>query len=153
MNKILISVKARNGSCSLPIRRNQMQFGDSPLNGCCSGGRRGTKRTDQLFVQISLPGTQELMAHKYTAVILATGGSEMVRVAHSMGKPAYGVGPGNVRLTWIAVRTSSGPPNTSWPARLLITLLFAPQSRPWWLTPDRGPAGEADGRRGRLFRG
>jgi acetaldehyde dehydrogenase (acetylating) len=46
--------------------------------------------------QISLPGTQELMSHKHTAVILATGGSEMVRVAHSMGKPAYGVGPGNV---------------------------------------------------------
>ena len=46
--------------------------------------------------QISLPGTQELMGHKRTAVILATGGSEMVRVAHSMGKPAYGVGPGNV---------------------------------------------------------
>ena len=36
------------------------------------------------------------MRHKRTAVILATGGSEMVRVAHSMGKPAYGVGPGNV---------------------------------------------------------
>jgi acetaldehyde dehydrogenase (acetylating) len=46
--------------------------------------------------KISLPGTQELMRHKRTAVILATGGSEMVRVAHSMGKPAYGVGPGNV---------------------------------------------------------
>ncbi|MFO7634418.1 MAG: hypothetical protein R6W76_17850, partial [Caldilinea sp.] len=28
--------------------------------------------------------------------ILATGGSEMVRAAHSVGKPAYGVGPGNV---------------------------------------------------------
>jgi acetaldehyde dehydrogenase (acetylating) len=37
-----------------------------------------------------------MMAHKRTSVILATGGSEMVRVAHSQGKPAYGVGPGNV---------------------------------------------------------
>jgi len=45
---------------------------------------------------ISLEGTQELMAHKDTAVILATGGSAMVRAAHSQGKPAYGVGPGNV---------------------------------------------------------
>ncbi len=45
---------------------------------------------------ISLEGTQELMAHKYTAVILATGGTAMVRAAHSQGKPAYGVGPGNV---------------------------------------------------------
>jgi acetaldehyde dehydrogenase (acetylating) len=48
------------------------------------------------LTQISLQGTQEMMAHKRTAVILATGGSEMVRVAHSQGKPAYGVGPGNV---------------------------------------------------------
>jgi acetaldehyde dehydrogenase (acetylating) len=45
---------------------------------------------------ISLPGTQALMRHEKTAVILATGGSDMVRAAHSMGKPAYGVGPGNV---------------------------------------------------------
>ena len=46
--------------------------------------------------KVSLAGTQELMRHKYTSLILATGGSEMVRAAHSVGKPAYGVGPGNV---------------------------------------------------------
>ena len=45
---------------------------------------------------VSLPGTQELMNHHRTALILATGGSAMVRAAHSVGKPAYGVGPGNV---------------------------------------------------------
>jgi len=45
---------------------------------------------------ISLEGTQALMTHKHTALILATGGSPMVRAAHSTGKPAYGVGPGNV---------------------------------------------------------
>ena len=45
---------------------------------------------------VSLPGTQELMRHRYTALILATGGSDMVKAAHSVGKPAYGVGPGNV---------------------------------------------------------
>jgi acetaldehyde dehydrogenase (acetylating) len=46
--------------------------------------------------KVSLPGTQELMKHKAIALILATGGSEMVRAAHSVGKPALGVGPGNV---------------------------------------------------------
>lgn len=46
--------------------------------------------------QVSLQGTQELMNHRRTALILATGGSAMVRAAHSTGKPAYGVGPGNV---------------------------------------------------------
>jgi acetaldehyde dehydrogenase (acetylating) len=45
---------------------------------------------------ISLDGTQALMRHKYIALILATGGTPMVRAAHSTGKPAYGVGPGNV---------------------------------------------------------
>lgn len=46
--------------------------------------------------QISLPGTHKLMTHSLTAIILATGGTPMVRAAHSTGKPAYGVGPGNV---------------------------------------------------------
>ncbi len=45
---------------------------------------------------ISLLGTQELMHHKRVRVILATGGEGMVKAAHSVGKPAYGVGPGNV---------------------------------------------------------
>jgi acetaldehyde dehydrogenase (acetylating) len=36
------------------------------------------------------------MRHKYVALILATGGTPMVRAAHSTGKPAIGVGPGNV---------------------------------------------------------
>ncbi len=42
---------------------------------------------------ISLGGTQELMRHKRVRVILATGGEGMVKAAHSVGKPAYGVGP------------------------------------------------------------
>jgi acetaldehyde dehydrogenase (acetylating) len=46
--------------------------------------------------RVTLPGTQELMTNKKTAIILATGGTPMVRAAHSTGKPAYGVGPGNV---------------------------------------------------------
>lgn len=46
--------------------------------------------------QISLPGTQALLSHRRTALILATGGAAMVRAAHATGKPAYGVGPGNV---------------------------------------------------------
>jgi acetaldehyde dehydrogenase (acetylating) len=44
----------------------------------------------------TMAATEELMHHDDTAVILATGGSAMVRAAYSAGKPAYGVGPGNV---------------------------------------------------------
>lgn len=48
------------------------------------------------ITQPTLVGTQELMTHQLTDVILATGGIGMVKAAYSSGKPAYGVGPGNV---------------------------------------------------------
>lgn len=41
-------------------------------------------------------GTRELMQNPKTALILATGGPGLVRAAYSSGKPAFGVGPGNV---------------------------------------------------------
>ena len=44
----------------------------------------------------SLLATNELMNHKDVKLILATGGSGMVKAAYSCGKPALGVGPGNV---------------------------------------------------------
>lgn len=43
-----------------------------------------------------IKGTEELMSHHLTSLILATGGTAMVKAAHSAGKPAIGVGPGNV---------------------------------------------------------
>ena len=45
---------------------------------------------------ISMEATQELMKNPVTSVILATGGSALVKAAYSSGKPALGVGPGNV---------------------------------------------------------
>lgn len=48
------------------------------------------------ITQPTLAATNELMKHKLTDVILATGGPGLVRAAYSSGKPAYGVGPGNV---------------------------------------------------------
>jgi acetaldehyde dehydrogenase (acetylating) len=44
----------------------------------------------------TLEGTRELMRQREVGVILATGGTGLVRAAYSSGKPAYGVGPGNV---------------------------------------------------------
>ncbi|WP_066255090.1 bifunctional acetaldehyde-CoA/alcohol dehydrogenase [Neobacillus drentensis] len=44
----------------------------------------------------SLEATQALMNHPKISLILATGGSGMVKSAYSSGKPALGVGPGNV---------------------------------------------------------
>lgn len=44
----------------------------------------------------SMEKTNELMNHPDVALILATGGGAMVKAAYSCGKPALGVGPGNV---------------------------------------------------------
>lgn len=44
----------------------------------------------------SLDATRLLMNHPDVALVLATGGSAMVKSAYSTGKPALGVGPGNV---------------------------------------------------------
>jgi len=44
----------------------------------------------------SMEGTSALMKHPGIATILATGGNAMVRAAYSCGKPALGVGAGNV---------------------------------------------------------
>ena len=44
----------------------------------------------------SIDATNALMHHKDVKIILATGGSGMVKSAYSCGKPALGVGPGNV---------------------------------------------------------
>jgi acetaldehyde dehydrogenase/alcohol dehydrogenase len=43
----------------------------------------------------SIAATTALMNHPKVSLILATGGSGMVRSAYSCGKPALGVGPGN----------------------------------------------------------
>ena len=97
MFKILVAVKARDAiviaphpsaaKCSYETVRVMAQAAEE--NGAPPG-------LIACMQNISLPGTQELMQHKYVALILATGGTPMVRAAHSTGKPAYGVGPGNV---------------------------------------------------------
>jgi acetaldehyde dehydrogenase (acetylating) len=95
--KVLSAVKARDGiviaphpaaaRCTLEAVRVMV---DAAIKAGAPQGLIGC------FENISLQGTQELMGHKYVSLILATGGSQMVKAAHSVGKPAYGVGPGNV---------------------------------------------------------
>jgi acetaldehyde dehydrogenase (acetylating) len=50
----------------------------------------------QCMTMPTLEGTEALMKDNLTSVILATGSSAMVKAAYSAGKPAYGVGAGNV---------------------------------------------------------
>ncbi|NLE70952.1 MAG: bifunctional acetaldehyde-CoA/alcohol dehydrogenase [Actinomycetales bacterium] len=50
----------------------------------------------QWIAEPSIQATNELMNHPGVALVLATGGNGMVRAAYSCGKPALGVGAGNV---------------------------------------------------------
>ena len=50
----------------------------------------------QVVDQPSVPLINALMADERTSVIVATGGTAVVRAAYSSGNPAIGVGPGNV---------------------------------------------------------
>ncbi|MBQ6058064.1 MAG: bifunctional acetaldehyde-CoA/alcohol dehydrogenase [Treponema sp.] len=50
----------------------------------------------QWIEEPSMEKTNDLMNHPDVATILATGGNAMVRAAYSCGKPALGVGAGNV---------------------------------------------------------
>lgn len=95
--KTLIAVKARNAIVAAPHPSAAKCCVETARVMAEAGERAGMPRgLVQCLGRVSLPGTQELMRHRYTALILATGGSDMVRAAHSVGKPAYGVGPGNV---------------------------------------------------------
>jgi len=97
MNKILISVKARDAIVLAPHPAAvKCSVATVRLMATAAENAGAPPGLINCMTQISLPGTQELMADEHTAVILATGGSEMVHAAHSQGKPAYGVGPGNV---------------------------------------------------------
>ncbi|PZD95478.1 bifunctional acetaldehyde-CoA/alcohol dehydrogenase [Paenibacillus sambharensis] len=97
MFKALIAIKTRNPivfafhpsaqKCSVEAARTLLDaavLAGAPAN-CI-----------QWVEQPSVEGTQQLMNHKDVALVLATGGSGMVKAAYSTGKPALGVGPGNV---------------------------------------------------------
>lgn len=97
MFKTLIAVKAKNAIVIAPHPFAAKCCAETIRIMAEAGERAGMpKGLISCMTNVTLPGTQELMKHKYVALILATGGSDMVRAAHSVGKPAYGVGPGNV---------------------------------------------------------
>lgn len=53
------------------------------------------KNLINVVTNVTMDATDELMKHKDTSLILATGGEAMVKAAYSSGTPAIGVGPGN----------------------------------------------------------
>lgn len=95
--KALIAVKSRNAIVFSPHPSAKRCIYEAAQTMALAAENAGApKGLINCLQQVSLVGTQELMSHRNTALILATGGAGMVKAAHSCGKPAYGVGPGNV---------------------------------------------------------
>ena len=95
--KILIAIKSRNAVVLSPhpsaakcINETARVMRDAGIKEGLPADAIGCMTT------ATIEGTESLMKHKQTAVILATGGIGLVRAAYSSGKPAFGVGPGNV---------------------------------------------------------
>lgn len=95
--KALIAVKARNAIVMSPHPRAvrcSVEAGRVLDNAAAGAG--APPGLVAVMSEPTLEGTNALMRHRDTAVILATGGTDMVRAVYTAGKPAYGVGPGNV---------------------------------------------------------
>ncbi len=66
---------------------------------CCISAALEAGAPEDIIRCITTPtieATNALMRHERTGVILSTGGHGIVKAAYSSGKPAFGVGPGNV---------------------------------------------------------
>ncbi|GAA2740899.1 bifunctional acetaldehyde-CoA/alcohol dehydrogenase [Kitasatospora cinereorecta] len=94
--------------CLLALKtRNPIVFAFHPAAQRCSAEAARTVRDAavaagapehciQWIEEPSMAATHALMNHPDVATVLATGGNAMVRAAYSCGKPALGVGAGNV---------------------------------------------------------
>src|ERR671939_562887 len=95
--KILIAIKSRNAIVLSPHPSAAKCINETARVMREAAVREGLPaEAIGCMANATIEGTEALMKHKRTAVILATGGLGLVRAAYSSGKPAFGVGPGNV---------------------------------------------------------
>src|SRR5262245_16047163 len=95
--KALIALKGRNVIVFSPHPSALRCIGETARLLAEAAERAGAPKGVISCMQFpTLEGTQELMKHTLTSLILATGGTGLVKAAYSAGKPAFGVGPGNV---------------------------------------------------------
>ncbi|NWF50524.1 MAG: aldehyde dehydrogenase family protein [Ignavibacteriaceae bacterium] len=97
MFKTLISLKGRNAIVASPHpRTTNCTLEAAKILSEAAENAGAPKGLIQCMTSPTIEGTKELMQSKDIAIILATGSNEMVKSAYSSGKPAYGVGAGNV---------------------------------------------------------
>ncbi len=97
MYKAILSVKARCGMVMSPHPR-AAECSAAALRVVAEAAYKAGAPEGLLgcLSPVTIAGTNALLDHDLTSVILATGGSAMVKAAYQKGKPAYGVGSGNV---------------------------------------------------------
>ena len=101
--KSLISLKSRNAIVLSPHPRAiRCTCETAALLSRAAEEAGAPKGIVQCLGEATIQGTNELMRHRQTGVILSTGGPGIVRAAYSSGKPALGVGPGNVAVLFEA---------------------------------------------------
>lgn len=97
MYKVLIALKTRN-PIIISAHRSAVKCCTETVRICYEAALSAGAPEDciQIIPAGSRELTQALMAHPRLALILATGGTGLVKAAYSSGNPAIGVGPGNV---------------------------------------------------------
>ena len=114
--KSLIALKGRNAIIISPHPRSRRCIGET-----VEVLRRALERAGapadlvQCLPNPTIESTGALMKHPEVSMILATGGTGLVKAAYSSGKPAYGVGPGNVPV--YVDRTA----DVAWAAHSIVT--------------------------------
>jgi acetaldehyde dehydrogenase/alcohol dehydrogenase len=95
--KILISLKARNPIIICPSKRS-IKCSSETARICYEAAIQAgaPEGCIQWLSSVTRDQTHELMSHKGLSLILATGGSSLVKSAYSSGTPTIGVGAGNV---------------------------------------------------------
>ncbi|MBB2769722.1 aldehyde dehydrogenase family protein [Mycolicibacterium obuense] len=95
--KVLLALMTRNAVVVAPHPRAKQCSADAArLLADAAVAAGAPDGIVQVVEEPSIPLVEALMADERTDVIVATGGTGVVRAAYSSGTPALGVGPGNV---------------------------------------------------------
>lgn len=95
--KVLSAVKAGNAIVCAPHPRGvRSGIETTKILANVAEQMGAPKGLIQCLDAVTIQGTAELMRHRRTSVVMATGGPAMVKAAYSSGKPTLAVGAGNV---------------------------------------------------------
>ena len=117
--KVLLALMTRNAVVVSARTRSRARRPPTPP--ACSPTRPSRAGAPDGCVQVveepTIPLIEALMADRATDVIVATGGTAVVRAAYRSGNPALGVGPGNVPALVDATADLASGGRAAWSTR------------------------------------